>query len=359
MNISIKKSLQLFAACLALNNSIIANNHKEYACPPRLSLHKNYDYDISLYGSFLYYYAAQDGLDLANSALMNSLGVVVATTDSVGLMQELTFNPAFKVGMGISNDDWMINADYTWIRQTTMTDADAVASQSTDYTGVWTLNNWFQQTSTVGQTISATNVESSWQLGIDFADLTISAPMYENEHVTMLPFFGVRGAWIRQDLTIGIEIPSDALTNLVRTPVTSYNHSGSWAVGPRTGCHASWMLGHGLRLTSSAAANLLFTQYTDVTHAEEVASSESQTLNVSLENVNCLRPELDLSLGLAWGTNCKDERCYFDIAVSYDFLMLGQQNMMRKLTDQTLSGVGAAPGDLFLQGLHAQISLYF
>lgn len=33
--------------------------------------------------------------------------------------------------------------------------------------------------------------------------------------------------------------------------------------------------------------------------------------------------------------------------------------MMRKLVDQTVSGTGAAAGDLFLQGLNISASFYF
>jgi hypothetical protein len=358
MKKSMKKLMQLCIAHAMLTNGVMANAQHDLA--PVLSLQgKNYDHDISFYGSFLYYYAAQDGLDLGNSAELSSGGVVIAPTTSVGLMQSLTFNPAFKVGMGVSCDNWMLNADYTWIRQTTFTNTNAPAAESTNYTGVWTLNNWFQQTSTLGQTISATHIDSSWELGIDFADLTVSAPFYENQHAALLPFFGLRGAWIRQNLDIAIQIPDNALNDIVTNPVSSNNLSRSWAVGPRAGCNASWNLGHGLRFTGSAGVNALFTQYTDITHSEQVAESDTETLNVVLENINCLRPELDLSFGLAWSTYCQDERCYFDISASYDFLVLGQQNMMRKLVDQTISGTSAAPGDLFLQGLNAKISLYF
>jgi len=363
-----KKSIKFFIAQTLLNAALLANHSGEttsglfyqgYDVAPLIALeNKSYNSDISFNFSFLYYQAAQDGLDLANSATINTNGIVSATDNSISLIQDFTFNPGFKTGIGLSCNDWILNADYTWIRQTTTTNQDAITPNPAQGTGVWTLNNWFQQTSSVGQTMSATNISSDWNLEIDSVDVTLSRASYEGQNLAIMPFFGVRAAWTRQDLNLAVQVPSDALSNLVRTPANSLNNSSSWAVGPRTGCHASWLCGHGLRITGDVGADILCTQY-DVHHSEEVASSTTDQLSVQMQNFTCLRPELDLSLGLGWSTYCKNERCYLDFSVHYDFVLLCQQNMMRKLMDQSLSGIGAAAGDLYMHGINAQIALYF
>ncbi len=80
---------------------------------------------------------------------------------------------------------------------------------------------------------------------------------------------------------------------------------------------------------------------------------------MQLPNINCVRPQLDMSLGLGWGTYLQDKKYYVDFSIRYDFLLLFQQNMMRKLADQMISAIGAAPGDLYVQGVNIRASFDF
>lgn len=336
-----------------------------YNVPPLVHLQEknNKHHDISFDLSFLYYYAGQDGLDLANSAAVitsgASAGNVISTDNSITLVQNLTYNPGFKAGVAISCEEWILNAKYTWIRQSTFTNESAITPDPLVGSGVWILNNWFQQLSSFGQTISATNLESQWDLGMDFADITMGYPSYEKRYLSIVPFFGVRSLWISQNLDIAIDIPSDTQIDLITSPISSYNNSKSWAFGPRTGFDVSWLFPYGLRIEGTAGANLLFTQFTNVTHTEQLASAENSQISSQLPHINCLRPEFDLGLGLGWGSYLKNENYYVDLSIRYDFLFFWQQNMMKKLTDQIITGVGAAAGDLYLHGLTLQAAFYF
>ncbi len=336
-----------------------------YNVPPLLFLNKEEDrkYDVSFELSLLSYYASQDGLDLANSQAVlttgASTGTVVATDNSISLMQDFSYNPGFKAGIGASCNEWTLHADYTRLAQTTITNQMPIDPIPASGQAVWLLNNWFQQVSSFGQTMSATNISSQWNLGLNFADLTMGCPFYEGRYLSIVPFFGVRGAWINQQLNIAINVPSVVVTDLVVSPITSFNSSNSWAVGPRTGCDVSWIFNHGLRIEAGTAANLLFTQYTTVQHSEQVATDASSQLSMQLPNINCVRPQLDMSLGLGWGTYLQDKKYYVDFSIRYDFLLLFQQNMMRKLADQMISAIGAAPGDLYVQGVNIRASFDF
>jgi hypothetical protein len=64
-------------------------------------------------------------------------------------------------------------------------------------------------------------------------------------------------------------------------------------------------------------------------------------------------------VGIGWGTYVRGERYYLDFAGSYDFLLFWQQNAMRKLLDQTVTGIGASSGDLYLHGMDLSFSVYF
>ncbi|MBS0627979.1 MAG: hypothetical protein JSS09_07195 [Verrucomicrobia bacterium] len=337
-----------------------------YNAPASVSLQgKGCRPDISFDASFLYYYAGEDGLDLANSAAVitegGSAGVVVATSNSTSLLQDFAYKPGFKVGLGLGFNEWNSHAEYTWVRQTTSTSKKAIDPSSSEGDGVWLLNNWFQQITSVGQTISATNVSSKWHLAIDLADLTMSRPFYEGRYLSVDPFFGIRGAWIRQKLNLAIHVPTSIVSDVDMSQVHSYNSSHSWGVGPRTGFDMSWLLGKGFKVEAEAAFSLLFTQYTKIKHAEQVASEAASPdiLRAKLSYVNCVRPELDLGLGIGWGSYLAEQKYYIDFSAKYEFLLFWQQNMMRKLADQTVSGTGAAAGDLYLQGLDIRASFHF
>lgn len=372
-----KKSIHFLMMVCVLNNALradflVQDNLKQkkqhgigYNASPSIYLQGQNcrKHAISFDLALLYYYAGQDGLDLANSGAVItsgiSTGTVVATDNSIGLVQDCTYNPGFKVGAGVCCNEWTLNAAYTWIRQSTLTNQTPIVPDPLEGSGVWILNNWFEQVSSFGQTMSATDISSQWNLAMNFADLTMGHAFYENNYLSIVPFFGVRGAWINQQLDIAIDVPTEVVTDLVTSPINSYNSSNSWALGPRTGFDASWLFKHGLRIEGCAAVNLLFTQYTSVQHSEQVASSATSELSMQLPNINCVRPELDLGLGLGWGTYINDQKYYIDFSIKYDFLILWQQNMMRKLVDQMVSGVGAAPGDLYLQGINIRAAFYF
>jgi len=320
--------------------------------------------DIFVDGSFLYYHADEEGLDLATSAgLASEIGgfFVVATSNSKTAFQEFKYKPGFKVGIGARFCEWTLAAEYTQLRQTTKTNRKAPAPNLFGAFGVWILNDWFQQISPVGQAISATSLNSKWHLSIDLADLTLSRPFYEGRNLSVSPFFGLRGAWIRQNMKVGIFIPTELISNQVSDETVSRNSSSSWAVGPRAGLEADCLLGKGFRLQGALAGSLLFTQYTHVTHKENVANSAAipSSLRSRYTNYNCLRPIGEIGLGIGWGSYFSGQKCHIDFSAAYDFLVFWDQNMIRKLLDSVTGGIGASSGNLNLHGLTLTARLDF
>lgn len=322
-----------------------------YNTPAGVLLKNSYGANVSdlfFDATFLYYYAKQDGLNLANSGrIVTPAGTsLVSTAISNGtiLSQNFEFNPGFKVGFGMNISEWCVAANYTWIRQTTNTSQDAPAPEPTG-NGAWITNNWFQQTSTAGQSIAGSALASTWTLGIDLADLSASRPFYQGSNLTAAPFFGIRGAWIRQEINVDLTI-----TPPLSTPeqtVVSTNSSNSWSVGPRTGFDAACLLWKGFRIDSTAAASLLYTQFTHVAHQEnDGAIALTQT------DLQTLTPELDLSLGLGWGTYLAKQRFHLDLSAGYDFNIFWNQNQIRKNLDEAITGVSPTAGNLYLHGLN-------
>src|SRR5690606_20319167 len=125
----------------------------------------------------------------------------------------------------------------------------------------------------------------------------------------------------------------------------------------------------GLRFIGDASASLLFTQYTEV--SQNVQSPDTQVvdgedfrfpINLKIHNYNTLRPNLDLSLGLGWGSYFGCRRIHWDLAATYDFAIFWEQNMMRYLANMSADSFAhpsTTPGNLYIQGLTVKTELEF
>ncbi|MBF8263441.1 MAG: mOMP-like family protein [Parachlamydiales bacterium] len=306
-----------------------------YNAPARIDVQCSWDFFAS--ASFLYWYVDQEGMDIA-------LPVTTATapyypSDDQFLMQKFEFKPGFKaaIGMDFDYDNWVGALEYTWLHQET-----SVSSSSAPAGRFWLMADWFNF-GTV-----ATSLSSEWHCNLDLLDLTMSRPYYQGRKLTVLPFFGVRGAWIRQSMHI------EATTTPVSTvtPLVSKTHSHSWAIGPRAGVQGHWLLGYGFRIEGDVAASTLFTRYTDVSHDEDNGSGGS-LFSMEFENYSTLRPMTEMSIGFGWGSYFDRQNYHFDLLATYDFNVLWGQNMMRSLVNGYQSfGMFQAP-DLHIQGLTA------
>ncbi len=307
--------------------------------------------------SFLYWYAAQDGMNIATSGGLQTTTAVSLENGGQSLTQKFAYDPGFKLGVGFIQSDWEFHAEYTWIRSNTFVNSTAPADNSSGGEGVWLMNDWFAQgIGSSGSGVSATNVTSRWRLGIDVLDITASRPFCLNKNVSITPYGGVKAAWIRQSLNIGATVPVTALTvgqrPLSSQPTYSRNHTNSWGLGPVFGMDARCLLGQGIRLQGKGDISLLFTQYTKLYHSEDAASSTAtpSLYSMNQSNYNTLRPIASLGLGLGWGRAFYGDKYYIDFSADYDFNVLWNQNMMRSFVSEIASG-SSSNNDLFLHGL--------
>lgn len=312
--------------------------------------------------SLTYWYAGEEGLAIATTGVLNS-GTAYFGTSMSTLFQSFDYKPGFQVGLGVTGQhDWTVRADYTWFRGENKTDsgspltatvATAGTSAATTGTQVWVATDWFLQ-GTPTQALSGPSVSSTWTLHMDLIDALASRPFYQGSQVTVTPFGGLRAALIRQSMKVKLTESTALFSGAISSqPIQSSNHSHSWAIGPRVGCESQCLFPRGFRLQGDMALSLLYTQYTSVTHSEDVASTTYNPgpYTASYNDYSCLRPQLDLSLGISWGKYLYDQDYHIDFSADYDFMIFWAQNMMRKLLDDTLTGTGPSASDLYLHGL--------
>jgi len=334
-----------------------------YNAPAKIELHDahcKWPDNIFFDASFIYWYAAQDGMGIAMSGDVSGAGPtlhdLVFNKQSVSLTQPFSYNPGFKLGLGAGVGEWEVHVGYTWVRQKTSMSSNAPTDETIGAPNIpiWEINSWFAQ-SVPGSTsfISATHVHSSWRMGLDQIDLTAGRPYYQSKNSTISPYGGARALWIRQSLRIGATVPALATTGtLASQPIYSHNNTHSWALGPVVGATGHCLLGKGFRLNGDAGASILFTQYTKLSHSEDslITGTTPTAFKALQTNYNCVRPTMNLGLGLGWGMYFYDAGYHIDFAADYDFNVFWNQNMMRTFAEEF--AISSSPSnDLFLHGL--------
>jgi len=352
MNVNLTKLISSAAAVLAVGSTSYAQ--QKAAMPATCCFEQGYEicndkfpaaynaaaridvqcsWDFFVTGSFIYWHVDQDAMDYAY--LVNGDSIPVQSTV---LVQDFDYKPGFKVGLGVDfdHDNWVGYVEYTWLHQKTNSGYES-APATFNYVTPW-LN-----IDTLGEAEVVSSIGTSWRTNLDIVDAVLSRPFYQGRKLTVLPFGGLRGAWIRQDFTVNAI--GDA-----GTVFASKNRSHSWAVGARAGLQAHWMLGWGFRFEGDAAGSLLYTQYTKIRH-NEFADGVSD-LSIRYHEYNTVRPMADMSVGMGWGSYLDRQNYHFDLLATYDFNVMWGQNMMRELNN-IVNGSGAVSdaGDLHLHGL--------
>ncbi len=330
-----------------------------YNMPAQVHL-EGRDYQGFITASYLYWNAQQEGMDLATTATYNSVSNTITKSGitSKTLIQDFDYNSGFKVGLGCHFehcDNWALRADYTRLHLTTNTSKSA-PSESSKGNALY-LTDWFFQASNINQNPAAEHLHSSWNLNLDWLDVSISRALYQGKRFTATPFAGLRSSWISQSLNLKL---SDVLNFLPPFSTTnSHNRLCSWGIGPRMGLDAHFLIGAGFRLQGEIGASLLFTKYSGISHSEDPLALGGNKIEYKLNGYTCLRTMMESNLGIGWGRYFSKNRYHIDLSATYDFNYLWGQNMMRTLNDIHIIGSSSSAYDLSLQGLTLSAAFHF
>lgn len=312
-------------------------------------------WNIWLDTSFTYWIAYEEGLDLAASTAYTVPSSSLYQIQT--LFQPTEWKPGFKVGLGanLKHDHWSGFAEYTWFRSKTEVSATPAPGPAGSSATRWHFHDWHLQSES-----HYSNISSLWKLHMDLADLGITRPCYQGTHLIIAPFGGLRATWIRQNLRTHLIPYSGVGQDVPVFQTTSIRYkSNSWAIGPRGGLRGKWHLKWGFRVEGDLAAAILFTRYTTVSGFADPALTTDHYSTLNFDDYNTLRFNNDICVGLGYGSYLNCRKYHIDFLASYDFQIFWSQNMMRAIADSFNSGVGASPGNLFLQGLTLKAQLDF
>jgi hypothetical protein len=309
---------------------------ESYNAPASISVRSSWDLFVT--GSFIYWQAREDGLEFGVSTDSLTTGQTIGSL----IQMDFPYKPGFKAGLGwhATDDNWDLYAEYTWLY---MSHARNATGSETPLFSKWFETNAYFST-----------MQTFWKCHLDIGDLNLSRSFYVGRCLTVKPFFGPRGVWLRQrynqhGITIAAPIGPEA---------TMEAKSRSWSVGPRIGFDANWILVPNLRFFGKAAASLLYTRYR--VRYDSQSTTTPALVDASTRNqVSSVRPNAEIGGGFAWGGYFSNYTWYMELAASYDFQVFWSQNMMANLASNSQGFNDSNIGNLYYNGLTATLRIDF
>jgi hypothetical protein len=282
-------------------------------------------FDTFITASFIYWQPREEGL---------SLCLVDKVTKKDIIKQNFEYHPGFKVGLGFNTtfDNWTIYIQY--IRLSTKDSTKKYLNNSTDVL----LPFWGE--------IIASKAKSSWRLKTNIWDLEVKRSYFVGKKLFLNPFVGVRGALIDQKYNATYEYPDLTEINL------SKNKSDSWAVGPRVGLSADYILGKGFKFLGNIAASVLYQHFK--VKQEEILVVElipSEETSLSKNKISYLTPNLEMGLWFSYGSYFKRKKYYAKLDVGYEAHLFWNQNTLSALNDLLDNRHDGSIGNLIFHGL--------
>jgi Legionella pneumophila major outer membrane protein precursor len=205
--------------------------------------------------------------------------------------------------------------------------------------------------------------KAKWRLHFNTLDGEIGREFFLSKHLTMRPFFGIRGAWINQKLKTQYHYDVTAVDPGFFGFTSSEIHRGEvntcttfknnfTGVGPRIGFNTLWMIGSGFGFYANAAISLLWGEFdvkanTNMAFCAALDSVEfpldldtgSTELSMTTVINDCARLKFkdefhstkaatDLALGIQWQGSFADDRVGLMIQIGYDNHIFFNQNQI-------------------------------
>jgi hypothetical protein len=296
-------------------------------------------WDFYANGSFIYWYAREQGLEcgllVPNNYTLNNVSIINFPFE---------YKPGFKVGIGthFEYDDWNVYTQYTRLmfRKSTY-----MLTPLDNFTIAPLWEDGFSLSASPKRDLNA-----RWKLNFNVIDLECARPFYIGKKLSFNPHAGLRGGWIKQRFITAAAGVSPLLT------YNSYNRSNSWLFGAKAGVDTNWLIGGGFRFLGNAAGSLSYQKFKVrefIDYYLTASGPSSAHTNVAFykNRVGQITPNIEGALGMGWDTYLDNKNWHFDISAAYEFTYYWNQNKMRSLRDADSNFIDADAGDLMMHGL--------
>lgn len=327
-----------------------------YNMPVNLNLRCNWK--LFLTGSYLYWQAKEDGLELGTITYPDIEQSQPVTRTEVNNLK-FDFSSGFKILGGISfdRDNWEIFMDYTRynVKDNTFTAVGV-------YSGYRILSNWFATAQLFNQIFG---VRGSWKLNLDLLDAEVSRLYFVGKKLLFKTHFGLMGGWLDQKYDLIGSLTRNV--NLSQKVYSTTNFkSDSWLIGPKIGLNTSWVICNYLKMFGNVGTSLCYQKIkTFGIESVPAISVRNPTLNLAAtkttfqSEVGFITPILDISLGLNSGFCFCKKRYHLEFETGYDFEYFWRQNMINYTENKPSSSANTPIYNLMIQGLRISAKMDF
>lgn len=271
-----------------------------------------------LTAEWLYWRTRQGGMEFATSKRI-----------------DFDFQSGFRVGLGVHlpYDHWDIYVNYTRF----------VPDASESAHGSFYPLFLFQGTRGPHGT-HVSKAHAHWKVEFQTADVEIGRVYYVGKTFVVRPFFGLKGAWIDQDVKVSYEggfIPHE---QSYRTKFDNDFKGG----GPLIGVESNWLIGEGFSLFGDFAAAPVVGYFFNQQKQFQLHGAKVVDLNTDSHLVS---PTLQIVAGLAWDRNFHRDRMRIGLSAGFEAQYWWEQNQIEQFTDDDLPIHVREKGDLSFYGL--------
>ncbi|HSX10884.1 MAG TPA: Lpg1974 family pore-forming outer membrane protein, partial [Chlamydiales bacterium] len=260
-----------------------------------------------------------------------------------GQDESWNYNFGLRAGFGtyVDHDAWNFDFDWFW---THITNSEGYQSGPGPLhpIGIPSDGSTFLAQSSTG---------ANWECAVNVFDATLGKPYYISRKVIFNPHFGLRFGWIDQEYNVSL----GGTTPLAAVKLKADNDF--FGIGARVGVDTNWLLGYGFKLFSNLSTSVLAGWFDIKQH---FAVPETTITGKLSNEPQMVVPNLDLALGLDWGTNLANCKYYLDFKAGYEFQIWWNQWNMRQFTNGASVGNFInvpVQGDLTLNGFTFKIQL--
>ena len=161
--------------------------------------------DVFFTADFIYWTIREDGLEFAATTGFASSSTNTSTSQGKIFHPEFKFEPGFKAGLGLDfdHDGWDLYAQYTWLRA--KHDHEHVhPSPTTLLIDFFILVNG-AFTGGVGSTATWTSASAKWHEDFNVVDLELGRNFYISRYLMLRPHFGLKGTWQTQKFDVSFD----------------------------------------------------------------------------------------------------------------------------------------------------------
>lgn len=343
------KALLSCVAALGVSTNLAAAQDKvkqpnfAFAYPKDLNLAN--PLDLYFYVEGLAVQGMQTGLDFALVDKAPVATTINGTVGGFGQSESWGYNFGGRVGFGVyvNHDAWNFDFDWMWVNVTN--------SKSYEAHGGSTLPTMLADSGS-GASPYATYGSSgaNWGCVFNVFDATLGKPYHISRKLIFNPHFGLRLAWIDQEL--GVNYGGTTVASHVKYKI----ENDFFGVGARMGVNTDWILGYGFKLFSNLSSSVLAGWFDN---AQKYGTAAITTVKIS-NNPQVIVPNVDLCLGLDWGTTFGNCGYYLDFRAGYEFqIWWDQWNTRQFITGEADGNFNNVPGygNLSLNGFTFKIQL--